>query len=93
MKEDNPNPLESPTRSTQNKQLDDIKDLIGTYRHEFGNGLAIIEGKLFKLTKEWPDLATNESILIIQKWTARLTETVFKLDQLRHVGGQKPKGK
>ncbi len=33
------------------KQLFAIKSLVGTYKHEFGNILAIIDGKLHKLEK------------------------------------------
>lgn len=76
-------------RGTQGKQLEAVQALIGTYKHEFGNAITAIDGKLRKLGKENPALATDESFLSIQKWKDRMTDTLNKLNDLRKYEEQK----
>ena len=71
-------------RATQGKQLEAVKALIGTYKHEFGNAIAVIDGKLRKLKKEHPHLTDDPSYQTIMKWTDHLIETLQKLDRLRN---------
>lgn len=68
--------------ATQGKQLAAVKALIGMYKHEFGNGLAAIDGKVRKLERTFPELGADESIKAIKNWLGRFTETLSKLDQL-----------
>ena len=75
--------------ATQGKQLDAVKALIGTYKHEFGNAIAAIDGKLRKIKKVHPQLTEDESYLALVKWTGRLIETLQKLDELRRYEEQK----
>lgn len=70
-------------KATQGKQLEAVKALIGTYKHDFGNAIAAMEGKVRRIVRENPDLEQNESILSIQKWMGKMIETLQKLDQLR----------
>ena len=65
------------------KQLSAVQTLIGTYKHDFGNLLAIIEGKTRILIKNHPELEKDPSLQSIQNSAARLLETLKKLDELR----------
>jgi len=70
--------------AVKGKQLQAVKAMVGTYKHEFGNTLAVIEGKLNKLERTHPHLAEDESLQILKKWTARFAETLAKLDALSY---------
>jgi CheY-like chemotaxis protein len=70
--------------ASRGMQLDAVKALIGTYKHEFGNAIAAIDGKLRKLERTVPSVAQDEAYLALKKWNARLIDTLGKLDQLRN---------
>ncbi len=67
----------------QAKQLDAIKALIGTYKHEFGNALAIASGKLWKLEKNHPELNRDEAMKSVKDALSRIETVLKKLDDLR----------
>ena len=69
--------------ATKGKQLDAVQALIGTYKHEFGNALAAIDGKVRKLTRTFPETAKDDSIESVHKWIGRMVDTLKKLDELR----------
>ena len=58
------------------KQLDAVKSLVGTYKYEFGNTLAIIDGKVRKLEKEVPRLADHQAFTKIKLNLVRFLETL-----------------
>lgn len=68
---------------TRAKQLDAIKTLIGTYKHEFGNALTIVDGKLRKFLKENPQFIEDNSIKSVQGGVDRFFKTLKQLDELR----------
>ena len=68
---------------SKGRQLDAVQSLIGTYKHEFGNALAAIEGKLRKLEKSHQSIQSDESLESIKKWTHRMHGTLKKLNSLR----------
>ena len=65
------------------KQLDAIKTFIGTYKHEFGNSLTIVNGKISKLVRTYPEIANDEALGSVKNGLVRMTETLKKLDELR----------
>lgn len=65
------------------KQFSAIKTMIGTYKHEFGNVLAILDGKIRKLEKTRPDLVADDSFATIKANLERMEATLVKLGQLR----------
>ena len=65
------------------KEFSAIKALIGTYKHEFGNILAILDGKSRKLERTHPVLTSDEAFLSIQKNIERMGETLKKLALLK----------
>ncbi len=71
-------------KSAKGLQLEAVQALIGTYKHEFGNALAILDGKLRKLVKENPTIVSDPSLESIQKSLHRINDTLTKLDSLRH---------
>jgi DNA-binding response OmpR family regulator len=70
-------------RAIATKQFDAIKALIGTYKHEFGNTLAIMDGKLHKLVKEIPEITEKDAYKSIQNAMVRFNDTLAKLSALR----------
>ncbi len=70
--------------SMRGKQLEAVKALIGTYKHEFGNSITAIDGKIRKLEKISPELKEHEDLNSIKKWLEKMVETLRKLDHLRH---------
>lgn len=64
------------------KQLEAVKNLIGTYKHEFGNALTILEGMIRKLTKNNPVLQDDPAKVRIDSSIERITKTLEKLDKL-----------
>ena len=75
--------------STRGMQLEAVKALIGTYKHEFGNSLAIIDGKLRKLNKTFPDILEDPAMESIQSAVKKFNETLLKLNELRHYDEEK----
>ena len=71
------------------KQFDAVKALIGTYKHEFGNTLAILDGKVNKLGREIPDLENNEAFKSIRNTISRFSATLEKLSELREYKEEK----
>jgi DNA-binding response OmpR family regulator len=71
-------------KSAKGLQLEAVQALIGTYKHEFGNALAILDGKLRKLVKEHPAIVSDPSLESVQKSLQRINNTLTKLDSLRH---------
>lgn len=69
---------------TETKQVRAIKTLIGTYKHEFGNAIAILEGRCQQIVKKNPNLKHTTELQSIEKTVVRLIDTLKKLDQLRH---------
>jgi len=65
------------------KQFTAIKTMISTYKHEFGNVLAILDGKMRKLERAHPELATDESFESLKKNLVRMEETLKKLALLK----------
>lgn len=65
------------------KQFSAIKAMIGTYKHEFGNVLTIIDGKIRKLLREHPELAADDSVVTLKSSHERMLETLKKLSLLR----------
>lgn len=66
------------------KQFEAVKSLIGTYKHEFGNTLAIMDGKVYKLSKDIPDIINNDAYKSLQNAIVRFTNTLEKLSSLRN---------
>lgn len=71
-------------KAIRGKQLEAIKNLIGTYKHEFGNALTILDGMLRKLIKNNPNLNQDPAKLKIDHSLERITNTLDKLDKLSH---------
>lgn len=67
------------------KQLETTQTLIGTYKHEFGNSLAIIAGMLRKYKKEFPESKEHTCMLNIDTSLKRIEETLEKLQKLRYI--------
>lgn len=65
------------------KQLEAVQALIGTYKHEFGNSLAILLGMFRKLIKYNPSLKEDPSVASIQEALSRIDTTLKKLSKLR----------
>lgn len=65
------------------KQLEAVKNLIGTYKHEFGNIFTIIDGKINKLTKEFPQILETDTYASVKNAMARFITTLSKLNALR----------
>lgn len=70
-------------------QFEAVRSLIGTYKHELGNTLAILDGKINKLQRVMPDVANVESFLSIKNTVVRFTATLEKLDKLREYEEEK----
>jgi two-component system chemotaxis response regulator CheY len=66
------------------KQFSAIKSLIGTYKHEFGNTLAILDGKVNRFERMHPELGSDESLVSIKKNLERMENTLQKLAQLQN---------
>ncbi len=70
--------------SIRGKQLEAVKALIDTYKHEFGNALTILEGMLRKLSKNHLQIVEDPAMHSIVKSVDRLKETLNKLNELRN---------
>ncbi len=68
---------------TRGKQLEAVQALIGTYKHEFGNALAAIDGKIRKIERDFPATKEHEPVGSLHKWIERMVDTLKKLDGLR----------
>lgn len=75
------------------KQFHAVQNLIGTYKHEFGNIITILDGKLIKLSKEFSDINDHETFKSLQQCVVRLTATLEKLNSLRNYQEEKYSGK
>jgi DNA-binding response OmpR family regulator len=71
------------------QQFEAVKALIGTYKHELGNTLAILDGKLHRLVKECPDVNNQDSYKALQGCVTRFQETLKKLSELREYKEEK----
>jgi DNA-binding response OmpR family regulator len=71
------------------KQFDAVKALIGTYKHDFGNTLAIMDGKVNKLAKEFPQIIETDTYKSIKNAIARFIVTLDKLSALREYKEEK----
>lgn len=71
------------------QQFNAVKTLIGTYKHEFGNTIAILDGKIHKLGKEFPDVSKHDAFKSVTNCIVRLTETLEKLNALREYQEEK----
>ena len=71
------------------KQIEAIKNLIGTYKHEFGNALTILDGMFKKILKKHPDLHNEHAKLRIDLSIERMTSTLEKLDKLSNYEEEK----
>ncbi len=65
------------------KQFTAIKTMVSTYKHEFGNVLAILDGKVRKLERTHPQLGSDESLISIKRNLERMEETLKKLGALK----------
>lgn len=65
------------------KQLEAIKTLIGTYKHEFGNKLLIVEGACRQIKRKYELDESGKEWENLQKGLAGFRETLKKLDKLR----------
>jgi len=65
------------------KQLDAVQSLIGTYKHEFGNSLAIMDGMVRKLGRNLPSTLDDPAMKIMQQTIDRFQVTLQKLSELR----------
>lgn len=72
-------------KSSKSLQLKTIQTLIGIHKHEFGNALAILDGKLRKLIKDHPSIKLDPSLESIQNSIVRIHCTIDKLNALRHL--------
>jgi len=70
-------------KAIQGKQLEAIQALIGTYKHEFGNSLAVLEGTIRRLHRNHPSLREDSTSDDIQRALDRIQKTLKKLDELR----------
>lgn len=71
------------------KQLEAVQALIGTYKHEFGNTIAIFDGMLRKLARNNPAIKEDPAMASIQSAVLRFLETLNKLNELRHYEEQR----
>lgn len=69
--------------ATKGKQLKAVQTLIGTYKHEFGNILAIFDGKLNRLRRDYPELKDNPAMENLVNSVERFKGTLSKLNELR----------
>ncbi len=60
-----------------------MKSIIGTYKHEFNNILAILYGKMRKIEKIFPETKGHESCVSVLNNLARFEETLKTLDKLQ----------
>lgn len=74
---------------TKMKQLSAIQSMIGTYRHEFGNTLAILQGKTRKLERELPAVIEQDAFKSIQICSTRFETTLKKLNEIREFQEEK----
>lgn len=70
-------------RALRGRQLEAVQALIGTFKHEFGNSIAILEGMLRKLTKNHPGTLTDPAMPAILSSIERIQETMEKMNKLR----------
>ena len=70
--------------AVRGKQLEAVQALIGTYKHEFGNALAIAEGMSQKLCKNYAPNATDPAMVSLKGAIDRFHQTLNKLNELRH---------
>ena len=64
-------------------QLQVVQTLIGTYAHDLGNVIAILEGRFRILLRTSPSLLENPSIPILEKSLLRLHEMLKKMRDLK----------
>jgi PleD family two-component response regulator len=64
-------------------KLHGVKTLIGTYKHELGNNLAIIDGMIRILNRKIPSNLENPAMIRILKTIDKLSEILNKLNELR----------
>jgi DNA-binding NarL/FixJ family response regulator len=65
-------------------KLEAVKSLVGTYKHELGNALTIIDGKLRKLIRTNPELEENPDMKSLTNAVDRIHLTLTKLNDLRN---------
>lgn len=70
--------------AAQGQQLKAVKALIGTYKHEFGNALAILDGMFKKLQRTCPEAASNPAVPSINQSLERMERVLGKLNSLRN---------
>jgi peptide-methionine (S)-S-oxide reductase len=69
--------------ASEGKQLSAVKALIGTYKHEFGNAIAILDGMFRKLIKNHPMIGADAASKSIQDSIKRMESVLTKLSKLR----------
>ncbi len=79
--------------ASRGRQLEAVKVLIGTYKHDFGNLLAGFDGKMRRLERTVPQLATDDSFLCLKELLKRFEDTLMKLNALRKYEEEKYSGK
>lgn len=65
------------------RQFANVKKMIGLYKHEMVNALTILDGKIKRLERNHPSIATDVSLDSIRANLLRLEEAIKKLSQLR----------
>lgn len=71
------------------KQFHAVQNLIGTYKHDFGNSITILDGKLIKLSKEFANVIDSDTYKSLQNCVERLKLTLEKLNTLRNYQEEK----
>lgn len=67
------------------KHIENLQILIGVYKHEFGNALAIVEGMLRKYKNSVPESKNHVAFAHIDSGLKRIGKTLDKLDELRNL--------
>lgn len=70
--------------ATKGKQLSAVQALIGTYKHDFGNSLAIVDGKFKKLLRTHVQLQEDDAAKSVTAGLVRLITTLRQLNELRN---------
>ncbi len=69
----------------KSKQLEAVKALIGTYKHEFGNALTIVDGKLRNIERVHPELTDNLDYQGMKSCLDRVKGVLKNLDALSSI--------
>ncbi|MDG0817863.1 hypothetical protein [Bdellovibrio svalbardensis] len=64
-------------------EIEVLKEQIGFFKHELVNDLAVIDGKLRKLQRIFPDISENEAFQTIMERVVKFEETLQRFSSLR----------